>query len=148
MPSDRFDSSEDLFADTRMSFGEHIEDLRSHLIGAIKGVLFILVISIALRHNALESLLFAVALAVGLTPEFLPMITTVTLTQGAVRMARRKVIVKLVDHKDTPEGGVAACKEAQNNGSFVPMPCLIHTGIIKKLFMPLIAAVMAPKSPA
>jgi Mg2+-importing ATPase len=31
---------------------------------------------------------------VGLTPEFLPMITTVTLTQGAVRMARRKVIVK------------------------------------------------------
>ena len=43
---------------------------------------------------ALESLLFAVALAVGLTPEFLPMITTVTLAQGAVRMAREKVIVK------------------------------------------------------
>src|SRR5262249_22473157 len=41
-----------------------------------------------------ESFLFAVALAVGLTPEFLPMITTVTLAQGAVRMARRKVIVK------------------------------------------------------
>jgi Mg2+-importing ATPase len=57
-------------------------------------VLFILVVSIALRHNALESLLFAVALAVGLTPEFLPMITTVTLGQGAIRMARKKVIVK------------------------------------------------------
>ena len=42
----------------------------------------------------LESLLFAVALAVGLTPEFLPMITAVTLAQGAVRMARQKVIVK------------------------------------------------------
>jgi len=39
-------------------------------------------------------LLFAVALAVGLTPEFLPMITTVTLGQGAVHMARKKVIVK------------------------------------------------------
>ena len=38
--------------------------------------------------------LFAVALAVGLTPEFLPMITTVTLAKGAVRMARQKVIVK------------------------------------------------------
>jgi P-type Mg2+ transporter len=38
--------------------------------------------------------LFAVALAVGLTPENLPMITTVTLGQGAVRMARRKVVVK------------------------------------------------------
>lgn len=57
-------------------------------------VLLILVVSLALRHNALESLLFAVALAVGLTPEFLPMISSVTLARGAVRMAREKVIVK------------------------------------------------------
>jgi Mg2+-importing ATPase len=49
---------------------------------------------VAFRRPALESVLFAVALAVGLTPEFLPMITTVTLAQGAVRMARRRVIVK------------------------------------------------------
>ncbi len=47
-----------------------------------------------LRRDPLESLLFAVALAVGLTPEFLPMITAVTLAAGAVRMARRKVVVK------------------------------------------------------
>ncbi|HLJ55851.1 MAG TPA: magnesium-translocating P-type ATPase, partial [Chthonomonadaceae bacterium] len=47
-----------------------------------------------LRHDPLESLLFSVALAVGLTPEFLPMIITITLGQGALRMARRKVIVK------------------------------------------------------
>ncbi len=57
-------------------------------------VLFILVVSISLHHDALESLLFAVALAVGLTPEFLPMITSVTLAKGAVAMAREKVIVK------------------------------------------------------
>ena len=57
-------------------------------------VLFILVVSIALHRPPLESLLFAVALAVGLTPEFLPMISTVTLAQGAVRMSRAKVIVK------------------------------------------------------
>lgn len=57
-------------------------------------VLFILLVNIAMRRDALESLLFAVALAVGLTPEFLPMITTVTLASGAVRMAREKVIVK------------------------------------------------------
>jgi Mg2+-importing ATPase len=37
---------------------------------------------------------FAVALAVGLTPEFLPMITSVTLAKGAVRMARDSVVVK------------------------------------------------------
>ncbi len=57
-------------------------------------VLFIVVVSISLKRDPLQSLLFAVALAVGLTPEFLPMITTVTLAQGAVRMAREKVIVK------------------------------------------------------
>jgi P-type Mg2+ transporter len=60
-------------------------------------VLFIVVVSVGMHRNALESLLFAVALAVGLTPEFLPMITTVTLSMGAIRMARRKVIVKHLD---------------------------------------------------
>ncbi len=57
-------------------------------------VLFLLVVSILLHRNTLESVLFAVALAVGLTPEFLPMITSVTLARGAVVMARKKVIVK------------------------------------------------------
>jgi Mg2+-importing ATPase len=57
-------------------------------------VLFVLVVNLAFHRPAFESLLFAVALAVGLTPEFLPMITTVTLGQGALRMARQKVIVK------------------------------------------------------
>jgi len=60
-------------------------------------VLFILLVSIAMHRNAFESLLFAVALAVGLTPEFLPMITTVTLSMGALRMARERVIVKHLD---------------------------------------------------
>jgi P-type Mg2+ transporter len=57
-------------------------------------VLFLLVVRLALHHDPLQSLLFAVALAVGLTPEFLPMITSVTLARGAVVMARKKVIVK------------------------------------------------------
>ena len=57
-------------------------------------VLFVILISILLHRPFLESLLFAVALAVGLTPEFLPMITTVTLGRGAVHMARKNVIVK------------------------------------------------------
>jgi len=57
-------------------------------------VLFILIVNISNGRDALQSLLFSVALAVGLTPEFLPMITTVTLAQGALRMAQQKVIVK------------------------------------------------------
>jgi Mg2+-importing ATPase len=57
-------------------------------------VLFLIVVGILRHRDPLQSLMFAVALAVGLTPEFLPMITTVTLSKGAVAMARKKVIVK------------------------------------------------------
>ena len=57
-------------------------------------VLFVILMSVLFHRPFLESLLFAVALAVGLTPEFLPMITTVTLGRGAVHMARKNVIVK------------------------------------------------------
>jgi P-type Mg2+ transporter len=57
-------------------------------------VLFILVVRVALHRDAFESFVFAVALAVGLTPEFLPMITSVTLARGAVIMARDQVVVK------------------------------------------------------
>ena len=57
-------------------------------------VLFVLLAGALMHHAFLESLLFAVALAVGLTPEFLPMISAVTLSRGAAHMARQKVIVK------------------------------------------------------
>ena len=57
-------------------------------------VLFVLLSGALLHHAFLESLLFAVALAVGLTPEFLPMISAVTLSRGAAHMARQQVIVK------------------------------------------------------
>src|SRR5579871_3835508 len=46
------------------------------------------------KHDWLEALLFAVAVAVGLTPEMLPMIVTVNLAKGAIAMSRAKVIVK------------------------------------------------------
>jgi Mg2+-importing ATPase len=57
-------------------------------------VLFLLVIGVLKHRDPFQSLLFAVALAVGLTPEFLPMIVSVTLANGARAMARKKVIVK------------------------------------------------------
>ena len=46
------------------------------------------------KHNWLEAFIFAMAVAVGLTPEMLPMIVTVNLSNGAIAMARKKVIVK------------------------------------------------------
>src|SRR5665213_13218 len=46
------------------------------------------------KGNWLETLLFAASVAVGLTPEMLPMVVTANLAKGAVVMARRKTIVK------------------------------------------------------
>ena len=57
-------------------------------------VLFVLLTQLVNHGLTLESFLFAVALAVGLTPELLPMVITVTLSRGAMRMAERKVVVK------------------------------------------------------
>jgi P-type Mg2+ transporter len=57
-------------------------------------VLFVLVTNVVFHRPWLESLLFALALAVGLTPELLPAVVTVTLANGARRLARRHVIVK------------------------------------------------------
>lgn len=57
-------------------------------------VLFVLLARLTLGKPALESFLFAMALAVGLTPELLPMIMTITLARGAQRMAKAKVVVK------------------------------------------------------
>jgi len=56
--------------------------------------LFVFSSNAILGKGILTSLLFALALAVGITPELLPVITTVTLSQGALRMAKRKVVVK------------------------------------------------------
>lgn len=57
-------------------------------------VLFVLLVNIIFHRPVLESFLFSVALAVGMTPEMMPMIITVTLAQGAKRMTRKKVLVK------------------------------------------------------
>ncbi len=57
-------------------------------------VLFVVLVNAHFHRPWLESFLFAVALAVGLTPELLPMVVSVTLARGALRMAEKKVIVK------------------------------------------------------
>jgi len=46
------------------------------------------------KHNWTEAFLFALSVAVGLTPEMLPLIVTANLAKGAIAMSRRKVVVK------------------------------------------------------
>ena len=57
-------------------------------------VVFVFAINALFHHNLLESLLFSLALAVGLTPELLPLIITLNLTKGSLAMAKNGVIVK------------------------------------------------------
>ena len=54
----------------------------------------VFVINGATKGDWLQAFFFALAVAVGLTPEMLPMIVTVCLAKGAVAMGRKKVIVK------------------------------------------------------
>lgn len=63
--------------------------------GVLVAALF--VVNLALHRPVVEALLFSLALAVGLTPQLLPTIVSVTLSYGARRMARRRVIVKRLD---------------------------------------------------
>jgi Mg2+-importing ATPase len=57
-------------------------------------VLVIFAINVLLHKPVLDSFLFSLALAVGLTPQLLPAIITVNLSSGARRMAKQEVIVK------------------------------------------------------
>lgn len=57
-------------------------------------VVIIFLINGLTKGNWLDALTFSLAVAVGLTPEMLPMIVTVNLAKGAIAMSRKKVIVK------------------------------------------------------
>jgi P-type Mg2+ transporter len=68
----------------------------SRLLATVTAILAgsIFVINAGLGRSILQSALFALAIAVGLTPQLLPAIVTVSLATGARRLARRRVIVK------------------------------------------------------
>ena len=57
-------------------------------------VVLVFCINSFMKGNLTEAFVFAIAVAVGLTPEMLPMIVTVNLAKGALSMSRKKVIVK------------------------------------------------------
>lgn len=57
-------------------------------------IIFVFIVLTLFHRSIIDSLLFAAALAVGLTPELLPMIITMNLSKGAVNMSKKGVIVK------------------------------------------------------
>jgi Mg2+-importing ATPase len=80
-------------AETAFDIGVHkVSWLFIKFIAVMVPIVFIL--NGLTKGSWLEALLFGLAIAVGLTPEMLPMIVTTNLAKGAVTMARRKTIVK------------------------------------------------------
>ena len=79
----------------RTAFQQGLQDF-SRLLATVTVVLAssIFVINAAVGHSILQSALFALAIAVGLTPQLLPAIVTVSLSTGARRLAKKRVIVK------------------------------------------------------
>jgi Mg2+-importing ATPase len=57
-------------------------------------VVFIFGINALLKGDFIEALLFSLAVAVGLTPEMLPMLVAINLSKGAIAMSKKQVIVK------------------------------------------------------
>lgn len=57
-------------------------------------VIFVFLVNVLFHRNVLDAALFSLALAVGLTPELLPLIITLNLTKGSLKMAKEGVIVK------------------------------------------------------
>jgi Mg2+-importing ATPase len=76
-------------------FQKSIRQFGNFLLKIILGMtVFIFIANTILGKDVFDSFLFALALAVGITPEILPIIMTITLSNGAMKMARERVIVK------------------------------------------------------
>ncbi len=71
----------------------------------------IFVVNLVLRRPVVDSVLFSLALAVGLTPQLLPAIVAVSLAAGAKRMAAEKVIVKRLDAIEDIGGMTVLCTD-------------------------------------
>lgn len=79
----------------KSDFDKSVSEFSSFLLKVILIMTtFIFFVNAILNHGWLESFLFALALAVGITPEQLPIIITISLSRGAEVLAKAKVVVK------------------------------------------------------
>jgi P-type Mg2+ transporter len=82
-------------ADTMNDFSQGIRSFSRLLVRWILAfVLIIFFVSALFKHDLFTSFSFAIAVAVSLTPEFLPMVMSVTMAQGALLLSKKGIIVK------------------------------------------------------
>lgn len=76
-------------------FQKNLKKFSRMILRIIIGItIFVFAANAILKNDILDSFLFALALAISITPEILPIIMTVALSNGAMRMAKEKVVVK------------------------------------------------------
>ncbi|MDD5317710.1 MAG: magnesium-translocating P-type ATPase [Candidatus ainarchaeum sp.] len=79
-------------------FGKGIKRFGELLVALIAAMtMFIFFVNAYLGKDVFVSLVFALAIAVGIAPELLPMIITISLSSGAMALAKKKVVVKRLD---------------------------------------------------
>lgn len=77
------------------SFSKGIKKVSYILIGFMCVMVpLIFIVNVITKNNILTALIFSISVAVGITPEMLPMIVSANLAKGAIRLSRKKVIVK------------------------------------------------------
>ena len=82
----------------RTDFEKSIRDFGSMLVKVILAMTaFVFIVNSGLGHGLLESFLFALAIAVGITPELLPIIITIGLSHGAMALVRKHVAVRRLE---------------------------------------------------
>ncbi|NKJ02307.1 magnesium-translocating P-type ATPase [Novosphingobium sp. SG707] len=82
-------------ADTTSSFDRGLNQFVALMLRFMAVLVpLVFIINGVTKHNWLEALFFAVAVAVGLAPEMLPMVVTMNLARGAIAMSRKRAIVK------------------------------------------------------
>ena len=83
------------FNKNNTNFDKGIKSISKLLIKCMIAVcLFVIVVDGLIKHNFNEALLFALSVAVGITPSMLPMIVNVNLAKGSKRLATKKTLVK------------------------------------------------------
>jgi Mg2+-importing ATPase len=97
---------------TESDFARNVRRFGYLLIRVMVGiVLFVLIVNQLLDRPFIESLLFAVALGLGMSPELLPAIISVTLSAGATRLARKGVIVRQLEAIENLGGMTVFCTD-------------------------------------
>lgn len=80
---------------TKTEFEKTLEDFSKMLMHiSIIIVLIILVLNLITKKSAIDSIMFALSIAIGMAPQLLPAINTITLSYGAKKLSENKVIVK------------------------------------------------------